>query len=188
MKYPIKISNFEKHYQNEQVKIKDLLITNRITILQGKNGSGKSTLLKAVGGFITYDGNISTKGKIVYMSESTSFPNDLKLVDFIDTLNRVSQSKKSKEEIEYLFKIFNLSTKKESKLSSLSKGMKAKVNLLQVLLEKADIYLLDEPINGLDKEGVTCLINYLKKSDKSFIISSHLIEDFSDLKSELIHL
>ena len=39
--------------------------------------------------------------------------------------------------------------------------MKAKVNLIQVFIEKADIYLLDEPINGLDKDGVKCLINYL---------------------------
>ena len=66
--------------------------------------------------------------------------------------------------------------------------MKAKVNLVQVLVEKADVYLLDEPINGLDKDGVKCLINYLKQSDKNFLISTHLIDDFKSLKCGVIHI
>ena len=129
----------------------------------GANGSGKSTLLRAIGGFIKYGGNIQISGKVVYMSEFASFPTDLTVKDFIYSLNKVSKNKITEIEIENLFKIFNLSNKTSHLLSSLSKGMKAKINLVQVLIEKADIYLLDEPINGLDKDGVKCLINYLKK-------------------------
>jgi ABC-2 type transport system ATP-binding protein len=188
MKYLIKVSNFSKKYKTEEVIIKDILITNRITLLLGKNGSGKSTLLRAIGGFIKYIGNIQINGKAAYMSEFTSFPTDLTMKEFIYSLNNVSKNKSTEKEIENLFKLFNLSNKTSHLLSSLSKGMKAKINLVQVLIEKSDIYLLDEPINGLDKDGVKCLINYLEKSDKNFVISTHLIDDFKNLKSEVVNL
>ena len=188
MKYLIKISNFSKLYKIEEVIIRDILITNRITLLLGKNGSGKSTILRAIGGFIRYKGNIQISGKVVYMSEFTCFPTDITVKDFIYSLNKVSMNKTTEIEIENLFKLFNLSNKTSHLISSLSKGMKAKLNLVQVLIEKSDIYLLDEPINGLDKDGVKCLINYLEKSDKNFIISTHLIDDFKNLKSEVIYL
>ncbi len=188
MKYQIKVSKFRKKYKNKEVVIKDILITKRITLLLGKNGSGKSTLLKAIGGLIKYEGSISVIGKVAYMSEFNSFPHDLKLIDFINSLNSVSKHSISDIEIKKLFKMFNLYSKKDELLSSLSKGMKAKVNLVQILIDKSDIYLLDEPINGLDKEGVKCLIDYLEKSDKCFVISTHLVDDFKNLKSEIIAL
>jgi ABC-2 type transport system ATP-binding protein len=170
------------------VIIKDLLFTKRITLLLGKNGSGKSTLLKAIGNLISFEGNISISGKIVYMSEFTSFPADLNVGELIYSLNDISTHKTKEEEIVKLLKMFHLYDKKSELLSSLSKGMKAKVNLVQILLEQSDIYLLDEPINGLDKDGVKCLINYLEKSDKCFVISTHLIDDFKKLKSEVVYL
>ena len=188
MKYSIKVSNFSKKYKIEEVIIKDILITNRITLLIGKNGSGKSTLLRSIGGFIKYKGDIQINGKVAYMSEFTSFPTDLSVKEFIYSLNKVSKNKTTEKEINNLFKLFNLSNKTSHLLSSLSKGMKAKINLVQVLIEKSDIYLLDEPINGLDKDGVKCLINYLETSNKYFLISTHLIDDFKNLKSEVINL
>ena len=188
MKYLIKVSNFVKKYKTEEVIIKDILISNRITFLLGKNGSGKSTILKALGGFIKFEGDIEIKGKVAYMNEFPSFPIDLTVNEFIFSLNNISKNKIEEKEIVNLYKLFNINRKTNHLLSSLSKGMKAKVNLVQVLIEKSDIYLLDEPINGLDKDGVKCLINYLEKSDKNFVISTHLIEDFKNLKSEVINL
>lgn len=188
MKYLIKVSNFNKKYSNEEVTIKDILITKRITLLLGKNGSGKSTLLKAIGGLIKYEGSINIIGKTAYMSEFNSFPDDLNLVDFIYSLKNVSKHSINEKEIKNLFELFHLNNKKSELLSHLSKGMKAKVNLVQILMEESDIYLLDEPINGLDKEGVNCLLNYLQKSKKCFLISTHLIDDFKNLKYEVINL
>ncbi len=188
MNYLIKVSNFIKKYKTEEVIIKDLVIANGITLLIGKNGSGKSTLLKAIAGFIKYEGNIQLNGKTAYMSEFTSFPTDLTVYEFINSLNKVSKNKITEKEIKNLLILFNLSNKTYELLSSLSKGMKAKVNLVQVLMEKSDIYLLDEPINGLDKDGVKCLLNYLDKSDKNFVISTHLLDDFKSLKSEVVNL
>ena len=104
MKYQIKVSKFRKKYKNKEVVIKDILITKRITLLLGKNGSGKSTLLKAIGGLIKYEGSISVIGKVAYMSEFNSFPYDLKLIDFINSLNSVSKHSISDIEIKKLFK------------------------------------------------------------------------------------
>ena len=188
MKYLIKMLNFSKKYQNEVVSINDIFITNRITLLLGKNGSGKSTLLKAIGGLIKYEGSIDLIGKVSYMSEITSFPDDLTVSEFIYSLSNLSKASVHEKEIEYLFNNFNMMNKKNELLSSLSKGMKAKVNLIQVLIEQSDIYLLDEPINGLDKDGIVCLINYLAKSENAFIISTHIIDDFKKLKSEVIKI
>ncbi len=188
MKSLIEVTNFIKDYQFEEVMIKDLIIKNRITLLLGKNGSGKSTLLKAIGGLIKYRGNININGKAVYMSEFTSFPVDLTVNEFIYSLNDISSNKIEEKEIKNLFNLFDLGNKTNNLLSSLSKGMKAKVNLVQVLIEEASIYLLDEPINGLDKSGVKCLVNYLEKSDKVFVISTHLIDDFKNLNYEVIEL
>lgn len=188
MKNLIEISNFCKKYQNDEIVMKDIIINNKITLLIGKNGSGKSTLLKAIGGLIKYCGTIKTTGKITYMSEFTSFPPDLTIKEFVFSLNNISKHKKSEEELLLLIKIFNLNTKINALLSSLSKGMKAKLNLVQVLMENSDIYLLDEPINGLDSDGVNCLINFIVNSNKCFVISTHLIDDFKTLKSEVIKL
>lgn len=188
MKFLIKVNNFHKKYRFEEVVITEINISKKITLIQGKNGCGKSTLLKAIAGLISYEGIIEVRGKISYMSEFPSFPIDLSVNEFIGSLNKISKTKTDEVEIDNLYKLFKLNGKTNLLLSSLSKGMKAKVNLVQVLMEKADIYLLDEPINGLDKDGVICLMNYLKKSYKSFVISTHLVEDFSNVYDEIIQL
>ena len=188
MSYLIKVSNFIKKYRVEEVIIDNLTITKRITVIQGKNGSGKSTILKAIGGLIKYEGNIEVVGNVSYMSEFPSFPVDLSVEEFIFSLCEISKSEIDKDNVEELFRLFNLSDKTKLLLSSLSKGMKAKVNLVQALMEQVDIYLLDEPISGLDKDGVLCLIKYLKNSNKCFVISTHLLEDFKDVYDEVIYL
>lgn len=188
MKYPIKVFNFIKEYKNEVVTIKDFIIGKRITLLVGKNGSGKSTILRAIAGFIKYEGIVEVSGKVSYMSELPYFPNDLTMDEFISSLNSISKIKNKESDIKELLRLFKIEGKRKQLLSSLSKGMKAKVNLIQCLMEEADIYLLDEPISGLDKDGVNCLIKYIDNSEKIFIISTHLVSDFKDVSNEVINL
>lgn len=188
MKYLIKVSNFIKKYKVKEVVIKDLIITKKVTLLVGENGSGKSTILKAIGGFICYEGNIEVNGKISYMSEFPHFPTGITVKEFINSLKMISTDRLSNKEIENLYRLFNLEDKLELLLSSLSKGMKAKVNLIQCLMENVNIYILDEPLSGLDKDGVKCLIKYIKNSGKSYIISTHLSKDFKDISEEVIQL
>ncbi len=188
MKYLIRVTNFIKKYRNEEVIIKNFIINERITLLVGKNGSGKSTILRAIGNFIKYEGIIEVNGKVSYMSEFPSFPNDLTVNDFIYSLRNISKLEVDNKEVDNLLKLFKLERKRDELLLNLSKGMKAKVNLIQCLIEEADIYLLDEPISGLDKDGVKCLIKYINKSDKYYVISTHLIKDFNEIRSEVISL
>lgn len=188
MKYIIKITNFKKKYRLEEVKIKDFIIKHKISLLVGKNGSGKSTILRSISGLINYEGDIDIAGKVSYMSEFPYFPIDLTVYQFINSLKRISRRCLPENEITKMLETFNLFDKQDLLLSSLSKGMKAKVNLIQCLMEEVDIYLLDEPMSGLDKEGVQSLINYIKDSSKNYIISTHLVDDFKELSYEVIDL
>jgi len=184
----IEINNFRKQYSSLLVRLEDIKITKRVNLLIGKNGSGKSTLLKAIAQLIKYEGEISCDKKICFMSEHVSYPLDLDLGTFIKHLIKVSLSSIKEEERQELLVSFNLENKLEEKLHSLSRGMSSKVNIIQCLMEEADIYLLDEPLSGLDKLGVKNLINYIKSSNKVFIISTHLNNDFKEICDEVFYL
>ena len=184
----IKVSDFIKQYKNHIVNIEDIAISGRVSLIVGINGSGKSTLLKAIGGIIKYCGNIDCNYKVCYMDEFFSFPSDINLFAFLKLLNSTSVSPKKEEDILQLLDYFKLIDKKDDDLKNLSKGMKAKVNIIQCLLEEADIYLLDEPLSGLDKEGVKLFKKYITKSKNYFLISTHLDNELSDLSDEVIYL
>ena len=188
MKYLIKVSNFSKNYKVKEVVTKDFIITKNVTLIIGENGSGKSTIIKAICGFINYEGNIDINGKISYMSESPIFPVGITVNEFITRLKHISINSLNDQLIKNLFKTFKIEDKLDTLISSLSKGMKAKLNLIQCLMENVDIYILDEPLSGLDKEGVYHLINYIKSSNKSYIISTHLLKDFEHISDEVIIL
>jgi len=184
----IRITDFTKEYPKHKVVIKNLNITKRINILVGKNGSGKSTLLKAIAKLIAFNGEIVTDKKVCYMSEVAMYPKDISLDTFLSHLREISLSKTTRLLTDNLLENFSLLDKLNNSLDSLSKGMKAKINIVQCLMEEADIYLLDEPLSGLDKTSAKWLINYLKKSDKMYIISTHLDSDFNNICDEVFHL
>ena len=184
----IKVNNFSKQYRNMLVKINDIDFTKRVSLLVGNNGSGKTTLLKGIANFIKYKGEIISDKKICFMSEKANYPLDLELTTFLEHLNNISSNPISIERINKLLVSFNLLDKQKELLHNLSKGMKAKVNIVQCLMEDSDIYLLDEPLSGLDKEGIRNLVNHIKKSRNCFIISTHLASDFSDISDEVFYL
>jgi len=90
--------------------------------------------------------------------------------------------------LDLLLKMFNLFSKKNELLNNLSKGMKVKVNIIQCLMEEADIYLLDEPLSGLDNDSINQVLNYIENSYKYFLISTHLPNDFSKISHEVFNL
>ncbi len=184
----IEINQFKKQYQHHLVIIRDLKINKRITLLVGKNGSGKSTLLKAIAHFISYEGTIKNNHKVCLMSETVTYPQDIDVITFLKHLNRISKVKSELKTIDNLLASFNLLIKKTELIRNLSKGMKVKINLLQCLMEKADIYLLDEPLSGLDKEGISQLITYIKTHQSNFIISTHTPNAFANLEEAIIKL
>ncbi len=182
---PIKIKEFVKTYPSKTIHIHNLEIHHRVTILKGENGSGKSTLLKGLMNLISYEGNIENAYSLSYMPENPFFPLDITLDDFLCNL---TQKKENEYNYKQLIALFQLEDKVNERINTLSKGMKAKLNLVQCLMKGADIYILDEPLSGLDDQSVKLLIEYMNKSEKSFIISSHIDRSFKELNRKVIHI
>lgn len=183
MSYLVKIKDYVKKYKEATIKHKNIVINEKMTIIIGGNGSGKSTLLKSIVGLNQYEGEINHKGTFSYMSEHPIFPKDCSVKVFLDTLKLIDR-----REYKVLLKTLNLENKLNSKIDSLSKGMKVKLNLIQCLMKEADVYILDEPFNGLDKDSTISVIKMINQSNKSFIITTHIDNILSDIKAERIYI
>lgn len=189
MSIPIEIIQFKKIYKDAVIQINHLVFDKRITLLVGKNGAGKSTIIKAIAGMINYQGTIERQNNTYsYMCEIPVYPLDLSVYQFLTSLNNISHKTVNENVIDNLLIRFEMDDKKDVMLSALSKGMKSKVNLIQCLMSEADVYLLDEPLSGLDHAGVKSLIKYLVQSSKQFIISTHILDDLTKLEACVVEI
>ena len=179
----LQIRNFKKEYPNKTIAFDQMCFKKKRTILVGENGSGKSTILKAIMNIIHYEGEITGVNSMSYMPENPSYPMDITVQQFLSILSQKSRNESNYEQ--FLSK-FRLKDKENDVISSLSKGMKAKLNLIQCLMREANLYILDEPLNGLDEDSVVVLVKEIQSSSKRFIISSHLEDAFEKLDSEVI--
>ena len=170
----------------------------RIIGLLGPNGSGKSTFIKLAAGLlvptageITIDGDapgVNTKAKVSYLSERT-YLNDWMRVseimaffeDFYTDFNRIKA--------ENMLKDLNINP--DDRLKTMSKGTKEKVQLILVMSRQAQLYLLDEPIGGVDPAARDYILNTIVTNytgDASVIISTHLIADIEQILDEIIFI
>lgn len=198
----IKIENLTKEF-------KDSLILNDINLefqegkvygLVGPNGSGKSVLLKIICAFY-----MPTKGKVlidgVNYNDGNNFPPNLRaLIDkpsFIPDLSGFENLKLlaniqnliNDDDIINTLKIVNLYEEKDKKFYKYSMGMKQKLGIASVLMEKPKIMILDEPFNGIDDESKSKLFEYLAKikKNKIIIISSHIFEEIKKICDEVYY-
>ena len=170
------------------------LPSGRILGLLGPNGCGKSTFLKLVAGILTPDsGSIEICGEprseltnrlISYLPERTYFNSSMKVfqlidffTDFYDDFDPVVAERMLRD----------LDIPLDRKLAALSKGMKEKTQLIMVMSRKTKLYMLDEPIGGVDpasREYIldTIIGNY--NQDASVIITTHLINDIEPVLDE----
>lgn len=176
----IEIKGVYKKYKDTTIKYRDINIEKRVVIIKGENGSGKSTLLKAISGLIKYDGVIKSNDSISYMNELIELPQGVSLHEFINMFLKFQQY--NIELLNTMLKAFQLCDKLESDVSTLSKGMVTKVAIVLCLLLDRDMYLMDEPLSGLDKKSIEYLIGYIKKSNKSYIISTHIKDILNEFK------
>lgn len=170
----------------------------RIIGLLGPNGSGKSTFIKIAAGLlvptageITIDGQapgVDTKAKVSYLSERT-YLNDWMRVseiiaffeDFYADFNRIKA--------ENMLKDLNINP--DDRLKTMSKGTKEKVQLILVMSRQAELYLLDEPIGGVDPAARDYILNTIitnYKEEASVIISTHLIADVEQILDDIIFI
>ena len=144
-------------------------------LLVGENGSGKSTLIKLILGFIKPSkGNILYSDvKFSYAPEKTIYPDFITTKEFLKNILLIRND--SIEKIDDYLTNWHLDPNK--KISHLSKGMKQKLNIIQALITQADIYLFDEPLNGLDKASQNLFLDSLNPlHNKMVIVATHYPE------------
>ena len=183
-----------KVLKNINLKIKP----GKIVGLLGKNGTGKSTLIKLINDLLTPDSGeilvngesigVNTKKIISYLPERTYLDKSMTIKDvliffqeFYDNFN-VEKAKK-------LLKDLNLD--ETMKISKMSKGMQEKLQLILVMSREAELYILDEPLGGVDpatRDYIldTILTNF--NENASIIISTHLISDIEKILDEVIFI
>ena len=182
----IKVENLIKKYHNDYIfKNFNLVINNKkINLIIAHNGRGKSTFLKILLNLINYKGSI-----IMNFSEKSYCPDKVKLPDFIKVKDFIELIDLNKTKMYELLDAFNVPLNK--KIYELSKGMKQKLMISQCIAKEANLYLFDEPINGLDEKSVKIFkneINNIHKNNGLVIIVTHQISTFSDMNYSLIDL
>ncbi|SPZ50909.1 ABC-type transporter ATP-binding protein EcsA [Sarcina ventriculi] len=170
----------------------------KIVGLLGPNGSGKSTMIKLMNGLLSKDSGIilinglkpskQTKKIVSYLPERTYLNDWMKVKDILEFFKDF-YSDFDMEKAEEMLKSLNID--KNEKLKTMSKGTKEKVQLILVMSRKAELYILDEPIGGVDPAArsyilKTIMTNYLE--DSTLLIATHLISEIENICDEVIFI
>lgn len=183
--------------------LKDINVSfeqGKIHGLIGRNGSGKTMLMKCICGFIKpTSGEITVDGKRV--GRDVDFPKNMGIIietpGFIPYYSGYKNLKLlaglnnriGRKEIMQSMEQVGLDPKLKRHVRKYSLGMRQRLGLAQAIMENPDLLILDEPFNGLDKDGVKDMREYLlsyKEQGKTILICSHSAEDISVL-CETVH-
>ncbi len=141
--------------------------------LRGESGRGKTTLLRMIASLDRdYDGVIETGRAVMLFQED-------RLIENMGVLSNLLLVTDKKDEALRLLERAGLGGEEKSILSSLSGGMKRRVSILRLLLLESDVYLFDEPFNGLDAETKRVVADLIKEKTKgkTIVVVSHSEED-----------
>lgn len=193
MESVIRLENVSKKFSSEEV-IKNISMEfqkGRIYGIVGKNGSGKTVLFKLIAGYLKpSSGDIFVMGKKIGVD--VDFPQSMGLV--IETpgflpqytayqnLQYLAGIRKviGKEEIASAIRMVGLEPDSRKKVGKYSLGMRQRLGIAQAIMEKPELILLDEPMNGLDKKGIADikqLLRELAAEGKTILMTSHYAED-----------
>ncbi len=197
----LEIKNLNKSYRKNCPVLQDLSLeipAGRIVGLLGPNGCGKSTLIKLISGLLQSDkGEITVNGEPVgekskavvsYLPERTYFNSWMRVHELVKYFEEFY----SDFDVNRALKLLDdLGISINSKLKSLSKGTKEKVQLILVMSRNAKLYLLDEPIAGVDpaaREYILSTIVSNYNPEASIIITTHLISDVEQVLDDFYFL
>ena len=196
----LEIKNLYKNYGEKQV-LNNISLTvprGKIIGLLGKNGTGKTTLIKLINGLLT-----PTEGEIIFEGEKIGPQSKLNIAylperTYLDKSMTINETIKFFKEFYSNFDIDKakdllkkLDLNENQKIIKMSKGMQEKVQLVLVMSRKADLYILDEPLGGVDpatRDYIldTILTNF--NEGASIIISTHLVSDIERILDEVIFI
>lgn len=190
--------------ENVSLMIKKDVLLNQVSVrmekglihgLVGRNGSGKTMLMKCILGFVKCtDGVIRVDGKQI--GKDVDFPKKVGFIietpgfipyysGFKNLMLLAGLNKKvGKAEVRKAMTDVGLDPDLKRSVKKYSLGMRQRLGIAQAIMENPDILILDEPFNGLDKEGVKEIREYLlqlKKEGKTIVIVSHSTEDIAIL-------
>tara|TARA_R110000751_G_scaffold82855_8_gene166591 strand:+ start:252 stop:932 length:681 start_codon:yes stop_codon:yes gene_type:complete len=186
----IKIEKLSKFYGKKQVlsTINLEFKKGKVYGIVGENGAGKTTLFRCISGLETYNGNISShfkklKNHLGFLLTEPFFFSKITGKEYLQLLANTRQIKLSNIEKK---NIFDLPLNQYA--STYSTGMKKKLALTAILLQENDVFILDEPFNGVDIQSnliITEIIKKLKELDKTVIMSSHIFSTLADTCDEI---
>lgn len=197
----VELVGLTKSYDARNVAVNNITLTlpkGKIIGLLGPNGSGKTTLIKMMNGLLTpSQGSIKingqyvgteTKAHVAYLPDRTYLSGGKKIGQILDFFCDFYNDFSKERALEMLH---SLNIDPSVKLKTLSKGNKEKVQLILVMSRQADLYVLDEPIAGVDPAARdyilrTIINNY--NPDATVIISTHLIGDIEQVLDEVIFM
>ena len=172
------------------------LEAGKIIGLLGPNGSGKTTFIKICAGLLTpTSGEVkvgglpigpATKAKVAFLPERTYLSTWTKVKDILNFFEEMYED--FQKDVAYQM-LADLQIDPNDKLRSMSKGTREKVQLILVMSRKADLYLLDEPMGGVDPAARDYILNTIITNynpEGSILISTHLISDVENILDDVI--
>lgn len=196
----VEFKNVYKSYGEKEV-LKDVSFTikkNRIVGLLGKNGMGKSTIIKLINGLLT-----TTKGEVLINGKKPGIESK-KIISYLPERTYLDKTQKIKTVLKYFcdfYDNFNLSRAKkllidldldeESYINKMSKGMIEKLHLVLVMSRDCDLYVLDEPLGGVDPATRDYILDTILSNFKdgaSILISTHIIQDIERVLDDVIFI
>ncbi|PEC07340.1 ABC transporter ATP-binding protein [Bacillus toyonensis] len=193
----IEITNVSKSYNGSTYAVKDLSLSvpsGEIFGFLGPNGAGKSTTIKMITGIHGVDkGTITINGKNImkepmeakktfgYVPDSPDMFLRLKGIEYLNFIADMYEVPKEvrQERIESLAKKFDLYNALSDQIQSYSHGMRQKIVIIGVLVHEPDVWILDEPLTGLDPKSAYILKEMMREhADKGKIVffSTHVLE------------
>lgn len=189
----VKLDSVSKSFKKDSV-LTDVSVEfeqGKIYGIVGKNGAGKTVLFKVIAGFLRpTSGHVYVKDKEIGVN--SDFAEDIGLI--IETPGFLSQysayknleylasirNKITEKEIREAIRLVGLDDKSKKKVGKFSLGMRQRLGIAQAIMENPELIILDEPMNGLDKNGIAIvkdLLRKLKEEGKTIIMASHYAED-----------
>ncbi len=193
----ITVKNLTKRFKEATVlhNINVDFETGKVHGLIGRNGSGKTMLMKCICGIVPYKiGEIRVNDKIIgkdvdipanvgVIIETPGFLPNYSGFNNLKFLAKI-KNKIGKDEIRKAISSVGLNPDDKKHVGKYSLGMRQRLGLAQAIMENPDLLILDEPMNGLDKDGVKDMRQYLldlKNQGKTILIASHSAEDIDVL-------